>query len=160
MRHKRVSNVFLAYSSGCVSCAAGGGFSYVGKRFRRWRRSGCSTDAHRDGWRPRQLFPIVCTRCSACGRHRGRLCRRGGTWASSWGEPRGGYATQEGASQGATETVDSVRLAAARTIVPGCGLALVGWKPAMHTCLFPAQGSSHRQPKASTAASVISAMSP
>ena len=26
--------------------------------------------------------------------------------------------------------MDSVRLAAARTIVPGCGLALVGWKPA------------------------------
>ena len=46
------------------------------------------------------------------------------------GESQGGYATQEGASQGATETVDSVRLAAARTIVPGCGLALVGWKPA------------------------------
>ena len=46
------------------------------------------------------------------------------------GESQGGYATQEGASQGATEAVDSVRLAAARTIVPGCGLALAGWKPA------------------------------
>ena len=46
------------------------------------------------------------------------------------GESQGGYATQEGASQGATEAVDSVRLAAASTIVPGCGLALVGWKPA------------------------------
>ena len=46
------------------------------------------------------------------------------------GESQGVYATQEGASQGATEAVDSVRLAAARTIVPGCGLALAGWKPA------------------------------
>ena len=46
------------------------------------------------------------------------------------GESQGGPVSQEGVSQGATETVDPVRLAAARTLVPGCGLALAGWKPA------------------------------
>ena len=44
------------------------------------RRSGCCSVAHEDGWRQCQLFPHVHTRCSACGRHRDRLCRRGGTW--------------------------------------------------------------------------------
>ena len=46
------------------------------------------------------------------------------------GESQGGPDSQVGVSQGATETVDPVRLAAARTLVPGCGLALAGWKPA------------------------------
>ena len=50
-----------------------------------------SAVAHGDGWRQCQLFPNRHIGWSACGRHRGRFCRRpgGGTWRAGNADSKG-----------------------------------------------------------------------